>query len=210
MFKFLVMGLLRNSDARHGYALMKEYRERSAQEISTGNFYRELQRLVGEGLVRVGANPPGVDPRRAPYELTEAGESAFEAWFTGTAFVGSGQTEDEISSRTLFLAETEPATARAIVARWQEELWARGKALERTRELAMARAGSLASGRPFSALSVLLARRMKHVAADLEFVEELRLTYEEYAQTHLPEPHAVPAHGLRAVARPRLRGHAGR
>lgn len=38
MFRFLVLGLLRGGGSFHGYALMKEYRERSGLQLSTGNF----------------------------------------------------------------------------------------------------------------------------------------------------------------------------
>ena len=67
MFRYLVLGLLRNGDARHGYAVIKDYRKRTGQEASSGNFYRELQRLVGEGLVRTATNPPGADPLHHEY-----------------------------------------------------------------------------------------------------------------------------------------------
>ena len=70
MFRYLILGLLRIRDRMHGYALVKEYRERSGMEVSTGNFYRELQRLVVDGLIRSAANPPEADARRTPYEIT--------------------------------------------------------------------------------------------------------------------------------------------
>ena len=84
MFRYLVLGLLRNGDACHGYAVIKDYRKRTGQEASSGNFYRELQRLVGEGLVRTATNPPGADPRRAPYQITEAGSAVFDTWLFGS------------------------------------------------------------------------------------------------------------------------------
>ena len=77
-FRYLVLGLLRHGEPRHGYALMKEYQEHTGLRLSTGNFYRELQRLSVEGLVRTASNPEGADPRRAPYRITEAG-AAFDA-----------------------------------------------------------------------------------------------------------------------------------
>jgi DNA-binding PadR family transcriptional regulator len=66
MFRFLILGLLRNGARLHGYALVKEYRERSGSEVSTGNFYRELQRLVFDGLIRSASNPPEADAQRPP------------------------------------------------------------------------------------------------------------------------------------------------
>src|SRR5207302_10584200 len=57
MFQYLVLGLLRDGKPRHGYALMKDYRDRSGVQLSTGSFYRELQKLAAKGLVRTSANP---------------------------------------------------------------------------------------------------------------------------------------------------------
>ena len=69
MFRYLVLGLLRSGRALHGYALMKAHGERSGLRLSTGSFYRELGRLMAEGLVRSTATPEGEDPRRTPYSI---------------------------------------------------------------------------------------------------------------------------------------------
>lgn len=176
MFRYLVLGLLRNHPL-HGYALMKEYRNRSGIAISTGNFYRELQRLGVEGLVRTAPNPDGADPRRAPYEITEAGAAAFDEWLCDRSATAIGQYDDELSSRALFIPQIDPALTRKALDQWREDLWLRGKALERTREEArQARADN--GQRGFDCLSLLLARRLKHIAADLEFLEEFRSTFE--------------------------------
>lgn len=171
MFRYLVLGLLRDGAAYHGYALMKEYRERSGVSVSTGNFYRELQRLVAEGLVRTAQNPPGADTRREPYEITEEGSLAFDAWLLSSP-ANVGSYDDELSSRAVFVAEREPAEAHALLDRWREAIWIHGKTLERERERALAQGSDVPRG--VIARSILLARRLKHVAADLEFIEELR------------------------------------
>lgn len=178
MFRFLVLGLLRRGEPLHGYALMKEYRERAGVQISTGSFYRELARLVTEGLVRTASNPPGSDPRRAPYEITELGAAAFDQWFAEPLGGDAGPHEDGLSARAVFLAEAGPAAARPAMERWYEELWQRGKALERDREMAL-RAAEEGDGQ-FGVLALLLARRLKQVAADLEFLHELRAAYAEW------------------------------
>ncbi len=177
MFRYIVLGLLRNGERLHGYALMKAYRARSGTQISTGNFYRELQRLAGVGLVRPVTNPDGADPRRAPYEITEAGAAAFDAWLSGPNESPLGQYDDELSARALFVVGAEPAVTRKVLDGWQEELWMRGKMIERARETAARYDGTVPA--PPSTLTLLLARRLKHVAADLEFIEELRAAYEE-------------------------------
>jgi DNA-binding PadR family transcriptional regulator len=170
MFRFLILGLLRDGSPRHGYALAKAYRLRSGGDVSTGNFYRELQRLVGDGLVRTANNPPGADPRRTPYATTEAGIAAFDAWVFDSADLGDGQREDEISARALFLAEANAAGRCAVLDAWQEQLWVRGKLLERARDCARAKGQQV--------LVLLLSRRLKYTAADLEFLRDLRSAHE--------------------------------
>ena len=198
MFRYMVLGLLRNGDKLHGYALMKEYKARSGLQISTGNFYRELQRLEGEGLVRAVINPEGADPRRAPYEITEAGAAAFDAWLCGPNASALGQYDDELSTRALFVAAADPAVTRKVLAQWQEELWIRSKMLERAREHALLQRPGVDPTR-FGALPHLQARRLKHIAADLEFIEELRVAYEEWVAP--PKVEVVP----RARATPPVR-----
>jgi len=179
VFRYLVLGLLRNGDARHGYALIKDYRRRTGQEASSGNFYRELQRMVGEGLVRTAANPPGADPRRAPYQITETGSAVFDAWLFDSRQTSSGFYENELSARGLFLAEAERPLVSNTLDRWREELWLSSKTLERGRELAITQ-GARASGGSFSTIVLFIARRLKHLAADLEFVEEFRVAYDRW------------------------------
>src|SRR4029453_11013552 len=113
MFRFLILGLLRNGAHLHGYALVKLYRERSGAEVSTGNFYRELQRLVLDGLIRSADNPPQADARRTPYEITAVGIDVFDEWFTARDAAGGASSEDDISARALFMADTDPPRAAA-------------------------------------------------------------------------------------------------
>ena len=171
-FRYLVLGLLRDGEPRHGYALMKEYKEQTGLRLSTGNFYRELQRLALEGLVRNVDNPEGADPRRAPYRITEAGTDAFQAWVTGPDGPAVSDYQDELASRALFIPEADPTVASKVLDRWQQALWIDGKILERQREAALAH--SLNGRHGSRTLALLIGRRLKHIAADVEFLEEFR------------------------------------
>ncbi len=179
MFRYLILGLLRGGEAHHGYALMKGYGERSGIRVGSSNFYRELQRLVGEGLVRMVTKPADVDPRRAPYEITERGAMAFDAWLGQPTTTAVTSYEDEISSRSLFVADAGPAVVQRVLGSWQDDLWVHGKTLERDREAALSRS-RVTPPRRFEPLTLLLTRRLKHVAADLEFIEEFREAYTAY------------------------------
>ena len=196
-FRFLVLGLLRDGKPRHGYGLMKAYQERSGIVIGTGSFYRALQSLAAEGLVRKTANPAGDDPRRTPHIITAAGIAAFDDWIRANDSNAISRTYDELFNRVLFLGETEAPLARSIIDQWQEVLCARGRALERAREAALARAKR--TGQPtFAALPLLLARCAKHVAADWVFLKALRVAYDEWNDSVADAP-PCPTH-LASVA----------
>ena len=193
-FRFLVLGLLRDGKARHGYGLMKAYQERSGIVIGTGSFYRALQSLAAEALVRKTANPVGDDPRRTPHTITAAGITAFDDWIRANDSGAISRNYDELFNRVLFLGETEAALARSIIDQWQEVLCARGRSLERAREAALARAKR---GGPttFAALPLLLGRCAKHVAADWVFLKALRVAYDEWTDRVADAPGCPPHPG---------------
>jgi len=132
--------------------------------------------------VRTASNPPGSDPRRAPYEITDLGATSFDAWFSEPLGSDAGPHEDGLSARAVFLAEAGPAVARPALERWYDELWQRGKALEREREMVLRAADGDGT---FAVLALLLARRLKQVAADLEFLHELRAAYSQWTTAPL-------------------------
>jgi DNA-binding PadR family transcriptional regulator len=175
MFRYVVLGLLRHGPS-HGYALMKELRRRSGWSTNPGNFYRELQRLAAEGLLRIVANPADADPRRSSYEITPAGEASFDHWLSEPVSLTSARM-DALTLRVLFLSEADPDEARAMLERWHDELWLHGKTVERARETAIRR-GSKASS--LDALPLLLGRAMRQNAAELDFLDEFRTAYEKW------------------------------
>jgi len=71
-------------DARHGYAILRDVRERSGGRIKleTGPLYRHLKRLLDDGLVEEteGSQDEGSsDTRRRYYGLTELGRAVMAA-----------------------------------------------------------------------------------------------------------------------------------
>jgi DNA-binding PadR family transcriptional regulator len=168
MFVHMLLGLLRDGDPHHGYQLMSEYKARSGNQASAGSFYRVLARLAHQGLISTGTNPPDADPRRIPYQITTVGSQVFDRWL-----VSSGGS-DEICERLLFVDRVPREALTRLLDRWQEELWMQGKSLARRHDDALQDATANAPGR-YNPLPVLLARRLKQVEADLEFLKELRL-----------------------------------
>ena len=171
MFRFIVLGLLRNGVTLHGYALMKAYRSRTGVQMSTGTFYRELQNLVAEGLVCLVDRAPDVDARRTPYRITPQGCELFDRWLVQPPIIALGS-DDELTARTMFLHEAQPEIARKMIDAWKEELWLLSKKFERDRQSELHRCAS--EGTAFSILVLLLARRLRHLAGDVEYLDELR------------------------------------
>ena len=137
LYRYLVLGLLRNGAARHGYALMKEYQRRSGTQIGSGRFYGKLQRLAAEGLVTTATNPPGADPRRTPYRITTPGAACFDAWLRDSPTPDT-QPDDTLCARTLLLTAAEPDVASATLDRWRREFWMRGARIEEALDRAQA------------------------------------------------------------------------
>jgi DNA-binding PadR family transcriptional regulator len=210
MFRYIVLGLLRQGGSHHGYALMKAYRARSGVQMSTGTFYRELQHLVDEGLVRVVARAPDVDARRTPYEITPTGCDVFDRWLMRPPLV-TMSSDDEITARTMFLPEAPIDVGRAMTDAWKEELWLLGKRLERARQNEIHRCAT--QGEPFSILPLLLGRRLRHLAGDVEYLDELRASLEDLAAARnavsadVPgaRPERPPAGAERVAERPEAR-----
>src|SRR5213593_4358311 len=191
MMRHMLLGLLQHHGARHGYALMKEIRARTGVQVSIGNMYRELARLAREGLVRSTPNPPEADPRRAPYEITAAGIAAFEAWLSAPPTRTQPPFHDEFSARAFFLGQAEPAVGRKIIERWRVELGLKGKTLERARDVS-ATPDRAPDESLLALLPLFLRRRLRHITADLEFVDELESAHERWAAARARPSEARP------------------
>src|SRR5207245_2375363 len=134
MFRYLMLGLLRDGKSRHGYALMKELEKRSGLSVSTGSFYRELPRLESEGLVEPIDRPEEADQRQLLFRITPSGVAKFDDWLARRTGSPVANYNDDIWSRVLFLAEADAGVARRVLDWLQETLWFHGKTLERERE----------------------------------------------------------------------------
>ena len=169
MLSHLILGLLRDGQARHGYELITEYKARSGNQVSAGNFYRELARMAGDRLVQTGVNPPDADARRIPYQITEKGRHSFDEWL-----IGPGRDDGDLSAWLLFVDRVPPEIRDRLLDRWQDDLWLRGKSLSRAREDALLMQQSRHDTVRYNVLASLLSRRLKQVTADLEFLKEFR------------------------------------
>lgn len=171
MLRHLILGLLRHGGPRHGYALMKEYRDASGREINVGNFYREFQRLQLDGLVRPARKLADADSRRVPYEITELGAAEFDGWLVRPAAGASVDYENDYSLRAFFVLQGDDPLAGRVLDHWCDELTAQRRSFQSAREDALERRNGKARQ---GTLPLWLGRRLSHLAIDLEFVAALR------------------------------------
>src|SRR5690349_5313732 len=197
MLRYVLLALLADGNAAHGYALMKAYWERAGVRLSIGNVYRELQRLVADGLLVTAANPPGADPRRAPYRITKQGREALEGWLSAPVHTLTSAPADALAHRLAILGDVGAAKVGEFLEELHRELWERSKMLERERALATQRDKRQPPAAPTRAF--LLSRRAKHLAVDIEMVDEMRSFFSgggaEKRAVLKPAPAAVPDSG---------------
>ena len=170
--RYIMLGLLRHNGPRHGYSLMKGVQARIGLNLSIGNVYRELSRLAGEGLIAAATNPPGADPRRVPYRITDKGREALARWLAAPVRTLTFTTADPLSHRLAILGDLDAVRAEEFLNELHTELWEQGKTLERERAIASQREKHGVPALPTRMF--LLCRRAKHLATDIEMVDEMR------------------------------------
>ena len=173
MFSRLLLGLLRDGHARHGYELITSYRARSGLRTNPGNFYRELAKLVAQGSIEQDVRPRDADPRRIPYRITDHGRYEFDTWMLDP-ITGDGALEAWVLFADMLCVQDR----QRVLERRQEELWLLNKSLARSRDDLLLSAGRDGADDYRPAAYVLL-RRVKQVTAELEFLEELRRELEQ-------------------------------
>ena len=210
MLRYVLLALMSDGTPMHGYAMMKAYEERSGIRLSIGNVYRELQWLVGEGFIGTATNPPGADPRRTPYAITALGRQALGSWLAAPAYELMRVSPDPICHRLALVADIDPAQVGVFLDDLHGELWSQTKAIERERAMVSQRGKR--GDRVFPTRAILLGRRARHLAADIEMVDELRSLLASTRKRRSASPVPTPAVAEDAPSRPlkqRSRGGEG-
>lgn len=173
MLRYVLLALLGDGEAKHGYALMKAYGERCGVRISIGNIYRELKHLVADEWIAATENPPEADERRVPYTITPRGRAALAAWLKAPAdTIAKPPSLDAIAYRVALVEDIDPDVALSVLNVLHAELLGQTNAVEDERA-AIAERGRR-SVHAVDARVMLLSRRLKHLAADVEVIDELR------------------------------------
>ena len=194
MLSHLILGFLRDGQARHGYELITEYKTRSGNQVSAGNFYRELARMAAERLVQTGVNPPDADARRIPYQITEKGRQSFDEWL-----ISPSRDEGDLTAWLLFIDRVPQETRDRLLDRWQDDLWLKSKSLSRAREDALLMQESRQDAARYNPLASLISRRLKQVTADIEFLKEFRSELITWLAAR--QRAATPVNGAREAGR---------
>jgi len=180
--RYVVLGLLRDGQARHGYALRKRYHERTGRVMTAGSVYRVLHGLRRNGLIQRMPLTADEDPRRAPHRITPRGVRVFDGWLAAGDDLDDPEEGLAIATRAVFLTDTPHAAARLLLDRWQEQLRARQVELDRD-----ASPSERASTADLGTLPLLAARRARLLTAEREFLEELRGAYLRWTGANAPD-----------------------
>ncbi len=167
MFRHQLLGILRDGQARHGYALVKEYERRTGAETNTGYAYRDLGKLIDEGLVETADKEQGVDRRRRPYRITDAGCACFDTWFSDVPSLDTG-TDGDLAARAIFFEETDRDVVLDLLDRWRVELELLHRQIGQRIEFPRRKVAMV------GALPMILRRRQRLVALEIDFLEDLR------------------------------------
>jgi DNA-binding PadR family transcriptional regulator len=156
---------------------MKAFESRSGQRVSSGNFYRELRRLLVEGLVTAvpRGGPPNESRRRLAYQISDTGTLVFDDWFA-TAPMAPGRGPDDLAARTIFFGDGDAKSVARLLETWERDVWFYSKMLERSRAAAL----TAANGHEFRVLPFLLTRQVRHLTLDVEFLNEVRTAYRDW------------------------------
>jgi len=174
MFRHQLLGLLRDGNAYHGYALVKEFVRRTGVDTNTGYAYRDLQKLVEDGLVEVVENAKGADRRRRPYQITEAGRVCFEEWFSDLPQVAMGP-DGELAARAIFFDEVERDASELVIERWRQGLDLLRKKIQQQIDFPPTKGGNS------RVLEMIQRRRKRLVEAELRFLDDLQASAKEVA-----------------------------
>jgi len=167
MLRYVILVLLADGDAKHGYALMKEYRLRSGVRLNMGNVYRELQRLKESGLIADAESGPNADPRRVSYAITARGRQMLAGWLARPAHRIARTAPDALFYRLVVLDDMTARESATFFDDLHETLLLQLKQVEAERRMARAQGGRVSR-------AILLERQAVHLAADIQLVSEAR------------------------------------
>jgi hypothetical protein len=131
--------------------------------------------MVSLGLIVPDANPPEADSRRIPYRITKSGCREFDEWL-----LKPGPPDAGLGNWLIFADMLLPEHRLRLLDEMREQLWLENKTVATARERVLSRGRRLLV-RAYRPSAFLMLRRIKQIAAELEFLQELRQELEELA-----------------------------
>src|SRR5439155_22700509 len=101
-------------------------------------------------------------------------------WIRDCIATDQTQRDEDLDARASLLATLEPDLVFETLDRWRAQLWMRGATVEDARARTVARGKTPGSG--FDPLPLFLVRRLKHVAVDIEFLDDFRRAYGQWTR----------------------------
>jgi DNA-binding PadR family transcriptional regulator len=131
---FVLLGLLA-AGAKHGYDLKHAYDATlpRAKPLGFGQVYSTLGRLERDGLVAQVAHDRDQGPERTTFALTEAGQTALDAWLDAIEPPAPHAAGVLVAKVAVALLTAEPARAGALLAAQRAAHQARLRELTRTK-----------------------------------------------------------------------------
>jgi len=197
MLRYVILVLLADGEAKHGYALMKDYRARSGIRLNMGNVYRELQRLKEVGLIADAASGPNADPRRVSYAITARGRQTVAGWLAQPAHRIARPAPDALFYRLVVLDDMTSAESAAFLDDLHDTLLVQLKQIETERRMARTHGGR-------ASRDILLERQALHLAADIQLVGEARARLAD-----VPPLMARPSGKAETAEEPKVAGRGG-
>jgi DNA-binding PadR family transcriptional regulator len=160
MLKDVLLGLMHDGSARHGYDLVVRYRQLSGTEISPGSVYRDVAALERAGCIDRRPVADGGDQRRIPYVITERGRRLFDRWLRAAQ-------DGNYLARVPFLDLLTPAERARFLDGWRTIVAARNLAATRRLPSAPSNGGRLDPG------GTLAAHRLRLLRAESELIDDV-------------------------------------
>jgi hypothetical protein len=152
---------------------MKLHKEKSGSVTNPGNFYRELAILKEADMVV--PTEAGDDQKTIPYCIAPQGEREFDRWLCDPS---TPESQAQMPTWILFAGRVPRDVRNEILDRLHDRIWIQGKAVEHARVDALRLARNNGQVPTYHPAPLLLLRELKHLTADLEFLQEFRAELE--------------------------------
>lgn len=172
----VVLSLL-SAGPSYGYELKSAFEQAVGPQwgpLNIGHLYQILDRLSREGMVTSTRVPQGNRPDRVVYEITDAGAAELAAWMAEPSPRTSGFRDDFFLKMVAAARTNDESVIEQVVARQRAFLLRELRNLQELRRGAGADESARPEvGKPDVVVDLLLSAAIRHVEADLAFLDDV-------------------------------------